>query len=241
MASRHFAPSPGPDTNAVLSLQHQHRSTAIWEGNDPGLLMSRHHYQMHKWPLDERVRHYVITAGLYGVSRIGSIRIDHALVTALVERWRQETHSFHLPVGEATITLQDVAVLLGLRIDGRPVTRCSLCSYDRCSGWGSFVANTFSATHYFSVRVANKGYHFLGHGRIRWVSRYELALGTVWEVWTGNDTIYRWFWVIDQLLWYVNHLFWVIARKRWLINTYSERKSCQYTQLQSAVKSTISC
>ncbi|CAI9094509.1 OLC1v1030262C1 [Oldenlandia corymbosa var. corymbosa] len=55
-------------------------------------------------------------------SRIGSIRCDHALLTALVERWRPETHTFHLPFGEATITLQDVEVLLGLRVDGLPVT-----------------------------------------------------------------------------------------------------------------------
>lgn len=114
--------SPGPDTTSVLSLQQQHRSTAIWDGNDPGVLTIRHNYQIFKWPLDERVRPYLITCGLHGVSRLGSVRIDHALVTALVERWRQETHTFHLPVGEATITLQDVAILLGLRIDGRPVT-----------------------------------------------------------------------------------------------------------------------
>ena len=54
--------------------------------------------------------------------RIGHIRLDHALITALVERWRTETHTFHFPIGEATVTLQDVSVLYGLRIDGRAVT-----------------------------------------------------------------------------------------------------------------------
>ncbi|GFZ00961.1 hypothetical protein Acr_14g0005960 [Actinidia rufa] len=72
--------------------------------------------------LDPRVLQYVLRAGFYGVYRLGPIRLDHALITAFVERWRPETHTFHLPVGEASITLQDVAILLGLPIDGAPIT-----------------------------------------------------------------------------------------------------------------------
>ncbi|CBI37541.3 unnamed protein product, partial [Vitis vinifera] len=77
---------------------------------------------MREWPLDHRVRPYIIQAGFYGVYRVGFIQLDWTLITALVERWRQETHTFHLAVGESTITLQDTAVLLGLRVHGDPVT-----------------------------------------------------------------------------------------------------------------------
>ena len=45
-----------------------------------------------------------------------------AALTALVDRWRPETHTFHLPCGELTVTLEDVAMILGLPIRGQAVT-----------------------------------------------------------------------------------------------------------------------
>ncbi|QHO06561.1 uncharacterized protein DS421_14g455760 [Arachis hypogaea] len=47
---------------------------------------------------------------------------DWPLASALIERWRPESHTFHLPCMEMTIILQDVAYQLGLRIDGDPVS-----------------------------------------------------------------------------------------------------------------------
>lgn len=60
-------------------------------------------------------------AGLYGVYATGMLRHDAGLCTAFVERWRPETHTFHLRFGEVTITLEDVYFCLGLRSTGRPV------------------------------------------------------------------------------------------------------------------------
>ena len=53
--------------------------------------------------------------------KMGSLKINAALISALLERWRLETHTFHMRSRECTITLQDVFVLLGLCMDGSPL------------------------------------------------------------------------------------------------------------------------
>lgn len=60
-------------------------------------------------------------AGFGYLRLIPAISLDNPLISALVERWRRETNTFHLNVGEMTVTLKDVALLLGLSIDGDPV------------------------------------------------------------------------------------------------------------------------
>ena len=56
------------------------------------------------------------------------------LILGLKYRWRTETHSFHLPFGEMTVSLQDCQKMLGLRISGNPVTgQC------RSEGWRARV------------------------------------------------------------------------------------------------------
>ncbi|KAL3821144.1 hypothetical protein ACJIZ3_007049 [Penstemon smallii] len=115
---------PGPIDDSILTLQNHHRSTEIWDGLDFEPLTCRR-CDGHFWrlgSLDPRVQQMLLKAGFYGVYKAGRIRLDHALITALVERWRPETHTFHLPVGEATVTLQDIAVLWGLPVDGDPIT-----------------------------------------------------------------------------------------------------------------------
>ena len=61
-------------------------------------------------------------------------RVESSLLSALVDRWRPETHTFHMPFGEITVTLKDVAMITGLPIRGTPVllrrpTRLQLLDY----------------------------------------------------------------------------------------------------------------
>ncbi|XP_050290355.1 serine/threonine-protein phosphatase 7 long form homolog [Quercus robur] len=116
---------PGPIDTSVLTLQPNHRSEAIWNGQDPGSLKCRarsEEFSNREPMVDDRVIDIIKALGLEGLLRTPGREIDHGLITALVERWRPETHTFHMPHGEVTITLQDVEVLLGLPVDGDAIT-----------------------------------------------------------------------------------------------------------------------
>ena len=71
--------------------------------------------------VDDRVVDIVKRVGLEGLYRTPCREIDHNLITVFTEQWRPETHTFHLPHGETTITLQDVEVILGIPIDGEAI------------------------------------------------------------------------------------------------------------------------
>lgn len=118
-----YAPlvDPGPQDPSVLTLHREHRSHYIWSGAEVSLLIPRRADSGLSQIIDRRVVDRLVLGGFYGVYRIGMIKYDCGLIRALVERWRQETHTFHLPIGEATITLQDIGVLSGLPIDGASV------------------------------------------------------------------------------------------------------------------------
>ena len=66
---------------------------------------------------------YIDAAGLTELFKVPDMEVDHALIMALVERWHPETNTFHLSHGEIGIILQDIEVMLGIPMDGLPVTR----------------------------------------------------------------------------------------------------------------------
>ena len=46
---------------------------------------------------------------------------DFSLLSALLDHWRPETHTFHFTVGEMTVTLQDTSLLMGLPCEAEPM------------------------------------------------------------------------------------------------------------------------
>jgi len=59
---------------------------------------------------------FVVVSGLSPLCDILYEYIDLGLVLGFVERWHPETNTFHLPIGEMTITLDDIWSLLHLSI-----------------------------------------------------------------------------------------------------------------------------
>ncbi|XP_016747162.1 protein MAINTENANCE OF MERISTEMS-like [Gossypium hirsutum] len=82
-------------------------------------------------PPSPLIENYLREGGFGHVATIGQgCKLDLKLISALIERWRPEMHTFHLPCRGCTITLEDVHLQLGLSVDGYTVTG-STSSTDR--------------------------------------------------------------------------------------------------------------
>ncbi|QHO33888.1 uncharacterized protein DS421_9g262240 [Arachis hypogaea] len=99
--------------------------------------------------------------GFQLVSRVSEMRGHSALLSALVERWRPETHTFHLSVGEVTVTLEDVSYILDLPINGEAIIGRSDSSHQ-------FLVENYMACF---GREPSPQDHVLGKVNIAWVRR----------------------------------------------------------------------
>ncbi|XP_030484486.2 protein MAIN-LIKE 2-like [Cannabis sativa] len=127
-----YGTNPGPIDCSVLYDQEKHVSSAVWDGQERGALRCHEHTsKLDQWALTRKQLEFVEKAGFGYLKLIPAISLDNPLISALVERWRRETNTFHLNVGEMTVTLKDVALLLGLAIDGEPVigTTYTTCQF----------------------------------------------------------------------------------------------------------------
>uniref|UniRef100_K3YMS9 Aminotransferase-like plant mobile domain-containing protein n=1 Tax=Setaria italica TaxID=4555 RepID=K3YMS9_SETIT len=101
---------------------------AAYDVNHCGHLLADHHEELKPLQLrvhsplrwDECYASYLQRAGFLDIARVvagGLPLMDGPMLTTMVNRWRLETHMFHLPCGEMT-----VAMILGLPLEGLPVT-----------------------------------------------------------------------------------------------------------------------
>nr|XP_009593664.1 serine/threonine-protein phosphatase 7 long form homolog [Nicotiana tomentosiformis] len=114
---------PGPASRELLLLHGNHRSSHIWDG----YCLSHTFHPRRIDDMCEFIRdhplHPCIVRRLQDtdfdrIIEIDRLQFEWALITAMIERWRPETHIFHIPIGEATIMLEGVEVLFGPPVDG---------------------------------------------------------------------------------------------------------------------------
>jgi hypothetical protein len=105
---------------------------------------------------------------------------DALLIAAFIDRWRPETHTFHFPVGEMTLSLKDATMLGGLPCAGQAMGPIDLPATwqadflarfanvprnDRASApYVPFVdthESTWTWIHQFSVRDSNSYFQHL--------------------------------------------------------------------------------
>ncbi|XP_028246682.1 protein MAIN-LIKE 1-like [Glycine soja] len=108
---------PGrPRDPSVLTEYADHVAANAWSEQ---LKLSFHGRKMHNLgrPIPA-IDDMVAGTGLSPLIACSIDTSDRGLISSFVERWHRETSSFHLPVGEVSITLDDVVSLLYLPIVG---------------------------------------------------------------------------------------------------------------------------
>ncbi|KAH1106421.1 hypothetical protein J1N35_010189 [Gossypium stocksii] len=93
---------------------------------------------------------------LYSYMRISrGCKLDLQLISTLVERWRFETHTFHLPCDECTITLEGVALQLSLTID-KPVITGSRIILDKVTLCQSLLRKASNKFEVYAMDAQNR-------------------------------------------------------------------------------------
>ncbi|XP_047181966.1 protein MAIN-LIKE 1-like, partial [Vigna umbellata] len=111
----------GPHDTSLLTHYTQHVAFAIWQGWDRrGIKVVTHGKKLkHFGMYHEAIEPYIFMSGLGCLVNLSYEYADHGLIVALSERWHLETNTFHLPIGEMSVTLDDVMNLLHLPIMGQ--------------------------------------------------------------------------------------------------------------------------
>jgi hypothetical protein len=127
------------DYELLDDRDRRHRSR-LWEEGKRDIVIFRLRTPKKAWRIHQSWAERLAWAGLLPIARMveateedaGAVEeldgmrsrrfpFDQSLLSALVDRWRPETHTFHFRWGEMTVTLQDVACLLSLPLAGHAI------------------------------------------------------------------------------------------------------------------------
>ncbi|KAL2942092.1 Protein MAIN-LIKE 1 [Bienertia sinuspersici] len=113
----------GPTNPVLLKNFRGHVAYYIWHGQDRNVLKGhKQTKQLSKWkPRSGEAKGLIRHSQLSYLVDCMHSNLNMPLISAFVERWNPETNSFHLPFGEMTITLHDVAYILRIPVVGEAI------------------------------------------------------------------------------------------------------------------------
>ncbi|XP_012828838.1 PREDICTED: serine/threonine-protein phosphatase 7 long form homolog [Erythranthe guttata] len=126
-------PAPrGPTDWRMIPSFKSHIAYYIWAGHERSVgrcesritalnAFKKHELKQLMAPYGQDELELLEASGLDSLEYFYIKNVDKGLMGAFIERWQPETNSFHMPWGEMTITLHDVHLILGLRVDGLAV------------------------------------------------------------------------------------------------------------------------
>ncbi|XP_028105922.1 protein MAIN-LIKE 1-like [Camellia sinensis] len=118
----------GPTDPSILRSFNSHVAATVCHGEERGPLKCHNHSsKILAWPwwsVDNNTRFKAIIeqSGLSQLAHCTYRFVNKLLISSFVERWQPETNTFHMTVGEMTLTLDDVGTILGLPIVSKSVS-----------------------------------------------------------------------------------------------------------------------
>ncbi|CAN0846674.1 Serine/threonine-protein phosphatase 7 long form homolog [Linum grandiflorum] len=112
---------------------------------------------------------YLQEVGLLPFEGLAAFTPDPHLITALMERWRPETNTFHMYHGEVSITLQDVVHLTGLSVSGDAL----YVEYEKETNWAAIVAEVLGKSPCWTYEGRRKGADEMAARQLLHLSRHR--------------------------------------------------------------------
>ncbi|KAL5153478.1 Serine/threonine-protein phosphatase 7 long form [Glycine soja] len=163
-----------PIDGDILWMQAKHVSEHIWNEEEDRKLHIRQTVPTYQGQekIPEEIIPLLRQSGFYWIMKMRYLKINPALISALIERWRPETHTFHMRCEECTITLQDVSVLLGLRVDGSPLIELLGVRPQEGELQGSVVQLSWLAHHFSQLNNHDGNVQQLERFTHAWILRF---------------------------------------------------------------------
>ncbi|GMP63753.1 hypothetical protein CsSME_00025321 [Camellia sinensis var. sinensis] len=119
----------GPTNPSIFKSFKSYVAATIWNGADEKgpLKYHNHSSKIHLWLWWEYGNNATFV-NIVEISRLAHLAhctyrfVNKIVVSSFIKRWQLETNTFHLTIGEMTITLDDVATILGFPIVGKSIS-----------------------------------------------------------------------------------------------------------------------